>query len=81
MSASAGARAFSLISGMSVIVASVSNRVLATDTAFSSANSNDLDWIEDAALDQINILVASGIKAEIALARNHALDHHPPINT
>ena len=67
-------------SGMSVMVASVSSRTLATETAFSKRDPDDLGRVDDAGFDQIDILLAAGIEAEIAFAFEHPRDHHAAVD-
>ena len=67
-------------SSISVIVASVSNNTLATDTAFSSATRTTLVGIDDSSLNQIGIFIACGIEAEATLTFKHLGDDYTAIN-
>ena len=70
-------RVFASSSGISVIVASVSSRTLAAETAFSSATRCRID---DAGLDQIDIFVLRGIIAHITFALQHSRDYDTTID-
>ena len=67
-------------SGISVMVASVSSSTLATDTAFSRPMLHDLDRIDNARLDQVDIFLARRLEAVVALAVQHAGDDHTALD-
>ena len=54
------------------MVASVSSNTLATDTAFSNRNTDDLRRINNPRLHEVDILLASRVEAIVALAFQHA---------
>jgi hypothetical protein len=60
-----------LVSGTSVIVASVSSNTPATETAFSSAR-NNLRRVDDAGFDEIHVLPRRGVKAGVAVPGTHS---------
>ena len=77
ISGSAGRSLF--VSGISVIVASVSSSTLATEAPF-PCGANHLGWVDDAGLDQIDVFLARGIETKIALARQHARNDHAAVH-
>jgi hypothetical protein len=52
------------------MVASVSNITLAIDTVFSRAMRNDLGWINNPGLDQIDVSLARSIEPSLPLLTN-----------
>ena len=77
---SAGAARSLPSSGISVIVASVSNRIAGDRHGVFQRDANDLGGIDDAGLDQIDIFLAPGVEAFVARSGQHARHHHAAID-